>query len=127
MENKNIEKMTGELLKKSLQKPDNSNFDDELMRKIMELPKPASFDPQSVLFKNGWRFLVLAVILLLTILAVISYLTTGYYVDVDKFLLAINMYILYGGLALFIPLIFTQFDSLLQIFFQTRHKTGVNY
>jgi len=127
MEKKEIEKMTGDLLKKSLRKIESPNFDDELMQKILEQPKPVVIQSNAKLFKNGWRFLILSFTLLLLTIAVISYLTTGYSTDIDKFLMAIKMYVLYGGLALFVPLIFTQMDTLLEIFFQSRFKTNVNY
>jgi type IV secretory pathway TrbL component len=127
MEKKEIEKMTGDLLKKSLLKIESPNFDDELMQKILEQPKPVVIQSSAKLFKNGWRFLILSFALLLLTIAVISYLTTGYSTDIEKFLMAIKMYVLYGGLALFVPLIFTQMDTLLEIFFQSRFKTNVNY
>ena len=127
MEKKDIEKMTGDLLKKSLDKPKNSNFDDELMKKIMELPKPILKGSNGKLFKNGWWFLFLSFVLFVSTTAVISYLMKGYSTEMDKFLELTKMYILYGGLALFVPLIFSQLDTLLQLFFQNRYKTGVNY
>jgi hypothetical protein len=97
------------------------------MQKILEQPKPVVIQSNAKLFKNGWRFLILSFALLLLTIAVISYLTTGYSTDIDKFLMAIKMYVLYGGLALFVPLIFTQMDTLLEIFFQSQFKTNVNY
>jgi len=127
MEKKDTEKMTGDLMKKSFLKLQSPNFDDELMQKILEQPKPVAIQSNAKLFKNGWRFLILSLALLLLTIAVISYLTTGYSTDIDKFLMAIKMYVLYGGLALFVPLIFTQMDTLLEIFFQSRFKTNVNY
>ncbi len=127
MEMKDIDKITADLLKKSLQKPESKNFDDSLMGKIMELPKPTISQADSKLFKNGWRFLILALVLLITSVVLLSYLTAGNNTEISKILMATKIYIIYGGMALFVPLLFTQLDSLLKILFENRLKPRMNY
>lgn len=127
MERKEIDKISGELLKKSLQKPELQNFDDELMNKILELPKHTLVHSSEKLFKNGWRFLILSMALLITSLAIVSHLSAESYTDISRYLEATKMYILYGGMALFVPLLFTQLDSLLKSMFNNRYHPRVNY
>jgi hypothetical protein len=127
MERKEIDKLSGELLKKSLQKPELRNFDDALMNKILELPKHSPTYSSDKLFKNGWRFLILSMALLIASLAIVSYLSAESYAEINRYLVATKIYILYGGMALFVPLLFTQLDSLLKSMFNNRYHPRVNY
>lgn len=124
-ERNEIDKLTQQLLKKSLLRPEHENFDEVLMHKILDLPAPVQ--EKRSLFKNGWRYLILSLILLITSILIISYLSEGAYVEIGKYLVATKMYILYGGMALFVPLLFTQLDTLLKLMFDNRYQTRVNY
>ena len=118
MKDINIDKMTSDLMKKGLQRPESDQFDDELMKKILALPKPQAVQYNSKLMKNGWRFLLLSLFLLLVSISIISTLIPGYETELSKAFMAAKMYILYGGMALFTPLIFMQLDSLLKMKFR---------
>ena len=122
-----IDKLTEQLLKKSLLKPEHENLDEVLMQKILDLPAPASVQAKSSPIKNGWRYLILSLILLIASILIISYLSEGTYAEIGKYLAATKMYILYGGMALFVPLLFTQLDTLLKLMFDNRYQTRVNY
>lgn len=126
MERKNIDKITGDLLKKGLQKPNNTDFNDELMKTIMSLPKPLSVKTENKLTKNGWRFLMLALSLLLISIITVSYMASGFDSEISKALKIAQLYILYGGMALFVPLLFMQFDTLLKLMFENQMKFRVN-
>lgn len=126
-ERKEIDKTAEELLKKSLLKPQLTNFDEVLMQKILDLPAPAPVQAKSTLFKNGWRYLILSLILLIASIVIITYLSEGAYAEIGKYLVATKMYILYSGMALFVPLLFTQLDTLLKLMFDNRYQTRVNY
>ena len=114
-------------MKKSLQKPDSTNFDDMLMDKILELPRPAISQQYRRLFKKGWRFLILALVLLIISVVLLSYLPAGYNTEISRVMVATKMYIIYGGMALFVPLIFTQLDALLKFLFENQLKPRMNY
>lgn len=119
MEKNDLDKLAGELLKKSLQSPADPHFDEALMKMIIAspLPSPARTDK---LLKNGWRFLVLALILMISSIGIIAYLSSGDSMVMNELLMATRIYILYGGLALFVPLLFFQLDTLLKMMFQNR-------
>jgi len=127
MERKNIDKMTGDLLKKGIQNPNSQDFNDELMKKITSLPKPEVIKTSNRFLKNGWRFLILALSLLLVSIAIVSYLATGFDPEISKVFEAAKMYILYGGMALFVPLLFSQFDELLKLMFENHMKPRLDY
>lgn len=127
MERKDINKLSGELLKKSVLKPESPDFNDQLMKKIMVLPKHEFANANKKLFRNGWKFLVLALSLLLVSLTIISNLPMDTSEEISRLFVATRMYILYGGLALFVPLLFTQLDALLKMMFENRYHPRVNY
>jgi hypothetical protein len=124
-ERNEIDRLTEQLLKKSMLKPEHEDFNELLMQKILDLPAPVQANGS--LFKNGWRYLILSLILLIASIVIISYLSEGAYAEIGKYLVATKMYILYGGMALFVPLLFTQLDTLLKLMFDNRYQTRVNY
>jgi len=127
MKDINIDKITHDLLKKGLQSPENAHFDDELMKKIQALPKSQSEHSSNKLMKNGWRFLVLSLGLLIASIAIVSYLSLDHEAELSKVFLATKMYILFGGMALFIPLLFLQLDGLLKLMFQYQIKSSIGH
>jgi hypothetical protein len=124
---KDIDKLTRDLLQKSLVKPIDPDFDDILMKKILSAPLPAAAKPESHLVKNGWRFLMLAFGLLIASVIIITYLSSGTKLELNQFMDATRLYVLYGGLALFVPLLFIQFDALLKMMFQNHFQPKIDY
>jgi hypothetical protein len=121
-----IEKLTQDLLKKGLQSPTDKHFDERLMKMILESPLPTQVRADKLL-KNGWRFMLLALILLISTVGFIAYVSSGNSPVVNQFLSATRVFILYGGIALFIPLLFLQFDALLKMKFENRFSMKAGY
>jgi hypothetical protein len=123
MEKNDIDKLTKELLKKSLQQPAKINFNDELMENIVRLPQHDTNVVRKNLLNNGWKSLLLALGLFICTISIIAYLSSDISPTVEKHLVVLRNYILYGGMALFVPLLFTQFDELLNLIFRKRFQT----
>ena len=116
-EHKDIDLLSRELLSKSLLKPVSSDFDDLLMDKIRLAQSPSKVKANGLSVKKAWIFLIMAVVFLLILVLIISEYTGGYFNEVrDLFKLTV-IYVLYGGMALFIPLVLYQFDALIQLRF----------
>jgi len=121
-EHQDINKLTKELLKKSIQKPASSDFNDQLMDKILLAPSPAKLKSNGRNVKRAWLFLIVAVACFLVSTLIIDEYFGGYFEDIStQFRLIVN-YVFYGGLALFIPLVLYHFDSLMQTMFLKRNE-----
>lgn len=114
-EHKDIDMLSRELLSKSLLKPVSSDFDDLLMDKIRLAHSPAKEKTNEIGIKKAWIFWIMAVSLLLISVLIISKLTGEYFTEMRDLFKLIFIYVLYGGLALFIPLVLYQFDALIQL------------
>lgn len=121
-EHLDIDKLTKELLKKSLQKPAASNFDDQLMEKIMHSPSPAKLKSNGTNLRKAWIFMLIAVVCLLTTVMIIAQLSNGYFNNISILLRITINWVFYGGLILFVPLFFYHFDSLVQTIILKRNE-----
>jgi type IV secretory pathway TrbL component len=121
-----IERLTGLLMKKSLQSPADKDFDEKLMRMIHDAPVPAAKGIDKLL-KNGWRFLMLAFLLMISTIAFIAYLSSGDTPLLNELLSVTRVFVLYGGIILFVPLLLWQFDTLLKMKFQNRYNTKMGF
>lgn len=119
-ENQDIDKLARDLLKKSIQIPATSDFDDRLMEKIMLLPSPAKAKSNSNSIKKAWLFLTIALVCFLVSVVVIGQFSGGYFTDKSAMFSLIQNYVLYGGLILFVPLVFYHFDALVQLAFSKK-------
>lgn len=121
-EHQDIDRLTKELLKKSIQKPSTADFDDVLMDKIMLAPPPARLSSNGNNVKKAWMFLMIAVVFFLLSVLVIDKFFGGYFTDISvQFRMTVN-YVFFGGLALFIPLVLYHFDALMQTMFLKRNE-----
>ncbi len=122
-----IDKLARELLNKSLVKPVSSNFDDRLMDKIRLAPAPSAIRSNGKSIKKAWIFWMMAVAFLLISVLIVANNMGSYFSDARDLFRVTIIYILYGGLALFIPLILYQFDALIQLLFWKRNdKVSIN-
>lgn len=122
-ENQDIDKLTRDLLKKSIQIPATSDFDDQLMEKILLLPSPAKLKSNGNSIKKAWLFLTIALVCFLVSIMVIGQFSGGYFKDMSAIFSLIQNYVLYGGLVLFVPLVFYHFDALVQLAFSKKEDT----
>ena len=112
-----IDNLTRGLLKKSLQKPASSDFDEVLMQKIIQAPMPVKQKSNGISTKKAWIFWIFTVVFFIVSLLLFTWILSGYLSEVnDGYKLTIN-YIFYGGLALFVPLVLYYFDALVQLMF----------
>ncbi len=114
-EHNELDKLTSELLKKSIQKPNNSDFNDQLMEKIVLAPSPIKISENGINAKKAWFLWGISIGLFLLSLIIAGNLFSGYFNDLDALFRIIINYVFYGGLFLFIPLVLYQLDSLLQL------------
>ena len=114
---KDIDMFSRELLSKSLLTPILSDFDDLLMDKIRLAPSPAKLKANGKSIKKAWIFWIMAVAFLLISVLIISEYAGGYFTEVRDLFKLIFIYVLYGGMALFIPLVLYQLDALIQLMF----------
>lgn len=121
-----IERLTGQLMKKSLQSPVDKDFDEKLMRMIHDAPVPAAKSTDKLL-KNGWRFLMLAFLLMISTIGSIAYLSSGDTPLLNELLSVTRVFVLYGGIILFVPLLLWQFDTLLKMKFQNRYSAKMGF
>ncbi len=121
-----IEGLTRELLKRGLQRPADKDFDEKLMKMIHEAPVPVATGADRLL-KNGWRFLMLAFIMMISTVGFIAYLSSGDSPVLNQLLSATRIFVLYGGIALFVPLLLWQLDALLKMKFQHHYSTKMGY
>ena len=121
-----IDRLTRLLLKKGLQSPTDKDFDDKLMKMIHEAPVPVAKSIDK-LFKNGWRFLMLAFLLMISTTGFIAYLSSGDSPVLNDLLSATRIFVLYGGVILFVPLLLWQLDALLKMKFQHRYNAKIGY
>lgn len=119
---KKIDTQTKELLKKSILKPSSLDFDDQLMQKIFDAPASTSVKSNGYITGKAWIFLVFAVVLFLFSVQIIGQFSAGYFEDLDLSLSIGLNYVLYGGLILFIPLVFYHFDVLIETTFSKTQK-----
>ena len=112
--NQDIDKLTRQLLKKSMQKPSKINFDDVLMEKILHSPTPPRLTSNGSTTKKAWIFLVIAIGCFLITALVIGEFLGNYFTEVDALFQLTANYAFFGGLALFIPLVLYHFDALIQ-------------
>ena len=122
-ENHDIDKLTRDLLKKSLQKPISLDFDDQLMGKIHLAPSPAKLRSNGSSTKKAWLFLIVALVCFLVSIMVIGAFSGSYFKDTSTVFSLILNYVFYGGMALFVPLVFYHFDALVQLAFSQKGKT----
>ncbi len=117
-----IDKLTKELLSKSLLKPASSDFDDKLMNKILLAPSPARLNSNRNNTRKAWIFWIIAVVFFLISVLIMATFSGGYYNDVSNLFKLTFTYVSYGGMALFIPLVLYHFDALIQLMYWEKGK-----
>ena len=113
-ERQDIDRLSKELLKKSIVRPDSSDFSEQLMKKVFLAPSPGKWKTNRGIIRKAWFFFVIAVICLLTTAAIVGKFSEGYYEHFNIPLTITINYVFYGGMALSILLLLYYFDSLLQ-------------
>lgn len=121
-EHQDIDKLTQELLKKSIQKPVTADFDEALMDKILLSSPPSRLRSNGNNVKRAWLFLMMAIVCFLISTLLIDELFGGYFKDISALLKLTVDYAFFGGLALFIPLVLYHFDALMQTMFLKRKE-----
>jgi hypothetical protein len=124
-EHKDLDKLTKELLGKSLLKPASADFDDKLMDKIHLISSPAKLKSNGNITKKAWMLLMVTVVIMMFSVMLTATIPGSYFTEISKMLKLIYVYLLFGGLALFVPLIFFQLDLLLQLKFG-RYTKGLS-
>lgn len=124
--NQDIDKLTQELLKKSLVKPSSSDFDDQLMRRIEKAPAPKQLKSNDIL-KKAWMFLSITIVLFILSVLLMSGFGKNYFQNISVSSELILNYVLYGGLVLFVPLVLFHFDTLVQIMFMKRNNQEISF
>ena len=114
-QHEDIEKLTRDLMKRSILSPESSDFDDQLMKKITAAPAPLVLKSNGADTKKAWRFWVITIVFLIASLFIVSEFLTGYFAELSRMLTATLNYVFYGGMALFIPFVLFQLDNLLQV------------
>lgn len=117
-----IDKLTKELLSKGLLKPASSDFDDKLMNKILSAPSPARLNSNGNNTRKAWIFWIIAVVFFLISVLIVATFSGGYFSDVSNLLKLTFTYVLYGGMAFFIPLVLYHFDALIQLMYWEKSK-----
>lgn len=115
-----IDWMTRNLLKKSIQKPESTDFDDQLMGKILRAPSPVKAKSNGNITKKAWFFLIVAVFCFMTSTLILGILSEGYFNNISTLFSVTINWVFYGGMILFIPLVLYYFDALLQTVFVNR-------
>jgi hypothetical protein len=124
-EHKDLDKLTKELLGKSLLKPVSADFDDKLMDKIHLISSPEKLKSNGNITKKAWMLLMVTVVIMMFSVMLTATIPGSYFTEISKMLKLIYVYLLFGGLALFVPLIFFQLDLLLQLKFG-RYTKGLS-
>jgi hypothetical protein len=124
-EHNDLDKLTKELLGKSLLKPASADFDDRLMDKIHLISSPAKLKSNGNITKKAWMLLMVTVVIMMFSVMLTATIPGSYFTEISKMLKLIYVYLLFGGLALFVPLIFFQLDLLLQLKFG-RYTKGLS-
>lgn len=116
-EHKDLDRLTKELIAKSLLKPASADFDDKLMDKILLAPIPGKLKFNVNNAKRAWIFLMVAVVFMLFSVTIAATIPAGHFTEISNVLKHTYTYMLFGGLALFVPLILFQLDLLLKLKF----------
>lgn len=116
-EQKELDILTKELLGKSLLVPASADFDDTLMDKILLAPYPGKLTSNGNSTKKAWILLMVAVVFMLFSVMIATMIPGSYFTEISNILRITYDYMLFGGLALFVPVVFYQFDLLLQLMF----------
>lgn len=117
-----IEKLTRDLMKRSILSPESADFDDQLMQKISEAPAPIALKTNGSDAKKAWRLWMITIVFLIGSLFIVSEYLAGYFTELSRMLTVTLNYVFYGGMALFIPFVLFQLDSLLQVKTWQRRK-----
>ena len=112
-----LEKMTKELIGKSLLKPVSADFDDRIMKKIQMATPVARLSSNGNTAKKAWRYLGIALACMLVTIALIAKFSGDYAANLSLLTNLTFTYILYGGMMLLVPLVLYQFDALIQMMF----------
>ena len=119
--NRSIDEISSELLKKSMLSPVSSDFNDHLMEKIVLAPSPAKLKSNGNNVKKAWIFWVVTVVFFLISVLIVATFSGGYFTEISYLFKLIFTYVLYGGMALIIPLVLYQLDALIQLMFWKRN------
>lgn len=122
-EHKELDKLTKELLGKSLLVPASAEFDDTLMDKILLAPFPGKLKSNGNSTKKAWILLMVAVVFMLFSVMIAATIPGSYFTEISNILKITYVYMLFGGLALFVPMVFYQFDLLLQLMFGRHNRS----
>lgn len=117
-----IDGLTRDLLSKSMLSPASSDFDDRLMEQIVAAPSPARVKSNGNITKKAWFFLWVTIGFMILSLTIVSAFSGNYFTEISQLFKVIFTYVLYGGLALFIPLLLYQFDTLLKLMYWKKEE-----
>lgn len=122
-EHKDLDQLTKELLGKSLLKPVSHDFDDTLMDKIFLAQSPGRVKSNGNNTKKAWILLMVAVVFMFFLVVIAATISGRYFTEISNILKLTYIYMLFGGLALFVPVVFYQFDLLLQLMFGKQNRS----
>jgi len=115
--NDDIDRLAKDLISKGLLKPESFDFDDRLMAKITLAPSPERLKSNGNHTKKAWFLLTIAVVFLLISVLIIATFSKGYFSEVSNVFQLIFSYVLYSGMALFVPLVLYHLDALIQLMY----------
>ncbi|MCK5705669.1 MAG: hypothetical protein KAI29_31185, partial [Cyclobacteriaceae bacterium] len=79
-----IDKLTRELLSKSLLKPASSDFDVKLMDKILLSPAHGKLKTNGNSIRKAWLFLWVSVIFMIVSISIISEFSGDYFLEISQ-------------------------------------------
>jgi hypothetical protein len=91
------------------------------MEKILLTTSPAKLKSNGNNVKKAWIFWIVAVVFFLISVMIVATFSGGYFTEINYLFKLTFTYVLYGGMALFIPLVLYQLDSLIQLMFWKRN------
>jgi len=112
-----FDKMTRELLGKSLLKPSSVDFNDRLMEKIRLAQPSFRQNADNGIINKAWRYLWIALVCMLASIALVAKFSGGYFTGNSLLTNLTFSYILYGGMMLLVPVVFYQLDALIQVMY----------
>lgn len=119
---KDLDKLSRQLIQQSISAPPSDDFDEKLMEKIAFLPLETAGRPARDTIRKGWIFWSVAVLCMLFTAVILSWLSQSEIQNINITFRTLFEYTMYGGLALFIPLMLYYFDILIDLHMKAKNS-----